>query len=380
MQKLIGKQREGMALALAMFAIVVIGALIAGAFFASNQDFRIGRNSIIAQRAFSSAEFGLNKTMAEWDQSLNLAIAVGKDTTFSYSTGDSGHADVRITRLNDYTYWVVSEGSAAVGTSQEVRRRTSSVMRLAYPAIKVGGAVTLAGGGDVKGSAVVSGLNTSPTGWNCASYPGRDTTGVAYAPGTTLNIQKPSNVVGVPQAYPDPNAGVDGNYIKFGDESWTTLVKNANVTISSGSMSPIPTGTATTCDKTLATNWGEPWRTPAAGTIAGCTNYFPIIYSSTDLSVNQGRGQGILLIEGSLTVNGRFEWDGLIIVKDDINRGNGTPVITGAVMARNANIADAGTQILGNATFQYSKCALESALRGSSRLLPAKKRAWAEMW
>jgi hypothetical protein len=104
------------------------------------------------------------------------------------------------------------------------------------------------------------------------------------------------------------------------------------------------------------------------------------VYSTTDLQINQGRGQGILLVEGSLTVNGRFEWDGLIIVKDDINKGNGTPVITGAVMARNANIADAGTDILGNATFQYSKCALESAMRGSARLLPARGRAWAEMW
>ena len=30
--------------------------------------------------------------------------------------------------------------------------------------------------------------------------------------------------------------------------------------------------------------------------------------------------------------------------------------------------------------WQYSKCALESALQGSARLLPAKHRAWAELW
>jgi hypothetical protein len=49
-------------------------------------------------------------------------------------------------------------------------------------------------------------------------------------------------------------------------------------------------------------------------------------------------------------------------------------------MARNANFQDNGSIFQGNSTFQYSKCALESALRGSARLLPAKKRAWAEMW
>ena len=379
MRSLVSKKREGMALAMAMFAIVVIGALIAGAFFASNQDFKIGRNSLVAQRAFTAAEFGLNKTMGEWDRSRNLAITVGKDTTMSYVTGDGSQSNVRITRVNGFTYWLVSEGVASPGSTIETRRRTSMVMRLAYPAVKVGGAVTLAGGGIVKGSAQVSGVNANPTGWACADYPGRDTTGVAYAPGTSLSIQKASNVVGAPQSYADPNAGVDGNYIKFGDESWNTLVKNADVTITTGGATPTPVGTATTCTKSNS-NWGENWRTPTAGTVAGCTNYFPIVYVNSDLQINQGRGQGILLVEGSLTVNGRFEWDGLIIVKDDINRGNGTPVITGAVMARNADLTDNGTQILGNATFQYSKCALESALRGSARLLPARGRAWAEMW
>lgn len=378
MRSLYRNNRDGMALAMAMFAIVVIGALIAGAFFASNQDFKIGRNSLTAQRAFSAAEFGLNKTMGEWDRSRNMAITVGRDSTMSYSTGDGAQSNVRITRLNGYTYWLVSEGVAGVGTTQETRRRTSMVMRLAYPAVKVGGAVTLAGGGTVKGSAQVSGVNANPSGWNCADYPGRDTTGVAYAPGTTLDIQKASNVIGSPQAYADPNAGVDGNYIKYGDESWNTLVKNADVTIS-GTASPLPVDNAGVCSK-VSTNWGEPWRTPTAGAVASCQTYFPIVYSTTDLQINQGRGQGILLVEGSLTVNGRFEWDGLIIVKNDINKGNGTPIITGAVMARNANIADAGTDILGNATFQYSKCALESAMRGSARLLPARGRAWAEMW
>src|SRR5690348_1801923 len=107
MRSLNRNNREGMALALAMFAIVVIGALIAGAFFASNQDFKIGRNSLVAQRAFSAAEFGLNKTMGEWDRSRNMAITVGRDSTMSYTTGDGAQSNVRITRLNGYTYWLV---------------------------------------------------------------------------------------------------------------------------------------------------------------------------------------------------------------------------------------------------------------------------------
>ena len=378
MPKFLKQNREGMALAMAMFAIVVIGALIAGAFFASTQDFRVGRNSLVAQRAFSAAEFGLNKTMAEWDTKNNLGILTGGDKTMNYSFADGGSAAIRITRLNDYSYWIVSEGSAGLNTPVETRRRTSAVLRLAYPAVKVGGAVTLAGGGTIKGSTQIYGNNKAPTGWDCANYPGRDTTAVAYAPGTTVTIQKASNAVGTPQSYADPNAADDGTYVKFGDESWVTLTQQADVILTAG-VDPFPVGDALNCTRS-ATNWGEPHRAPVADAVLGCTSYFPIIWVKGDLHVNNGRGQGILLIEGDLQVNGNFEFDGLIIVKDDIIKGNGNPVLTGAVMARNANLFDPTSEFLGNSTFQYSKCALESALRGSARLVPAKQRAWAELW
>ncbi len=383
MRTIYRNNREGMALAMSIFAIVVIGALIAGAFFASNQDFKIGRNSLVAQRAFTAAEYGLNKTMGGWDQKLNLAISVGKDTTFAYSTGDGATSSVRVTRLNDYSYWFVSEGVAGANTTVETSRRTSAVMRLAYPAVKVGGALTLAGGGYVKGSAVVSGQNVDPAGWDCASYPGRDTTAVSYAPGTTVTVQKTQNVIGNPATYADSNAGSSGTYVKYGDETWTSLVNNADITIN-GDLDPLPQGTATTCNIASPynlTNWGEPLHDGTG--VAGCQTYFPIIHVTTDFHVNNGRGQGILLIDGSLQVNGNFQFNGLIIIRDKIMRGNGNPMISGAVMAANAAINETnadGSAILGNADFQYSKCALETALRGSARLVPAKKRAWAEMW
>jgi Tfp pilus assembly protein PilX len=379
MRALYRNNREGMALAMAMFAIVVIGALIAGAFFASTQDFRIGRNSLIAQRAFTAAEFGLNKTMSGWDQTLNIKFAVGKDTTFSYNVGDGSTSTVRATRINDYTYWFVSEGTAGVGTSQEVKRRTSMVMRLAYPAVKYGGALTLAGGGTIKGSSQVYGTNANPAGWDCANYPGRDTTAVAYGPNSTLTVQKSSNAIGTPATYADPNAGTDGTYVKYGDESWTTLVNNADIKLNGDPGTVLPALNANgTCNTSLTTNWGEPLR--GTGAVTACQTYMPIIYVSTDVHLNQGRGQGVLLVDGSLYVNGSFDWYGLIIVRDQFTKANGSANIVGAAMARNASISATTNDILGNVTFQYSKCAVEMALRGSARLVPARQRAWAEMW
>src|SRR5574338_357595 len=78
------KDREGFALAVAMVAIVVIGALIAGAFFTSAQEYRIGRNSLVDQRAFTAAEAGVTQPIQGWLKQLNLSMVngatIGPDT------------------------------------------------------------------------------------------------------------------------------------------------------------------------------------------------------------------------------------------------------------------------------------------------------------
>ena len=110
-----------------------------------------------------------------------------------------------------------------------------------------------------------------------------------------------------------------------------------------------------------------------------CYNYFPIIYSAGDLHLNDGRGQGILLVDGDVQVNGNFLWSGLIVARDDFQKGNGNATIFGAVMARNANIFDP-TTITGNTTYSYSECALDRAMRGSAQVVQARERAWAELF
>ena len=132
----------------------------------------------------------------------------------------------------------------------------------------------------------------------------------------------------------------------------------------------------TSCLKS-ASNWGEPSR--IAGSVAQCYNYFPIIYAAGDLQLNDGRGQGILLVDGDVQINGTFFWTGLIVVRDDFNKGNGNATVMGAVMARNANIFDASV-VNGNTVYGYSECALDRALRGSAQVVQARERAWAELF
>ncbi len=376
------RKRRGTALLLALFAMVVLLLLSQGALVASMHEFRAGRNTLVEQRAFAVAEFGINREIASWPRERNLppptGLAFGAIDSNSVFVSQGDTARVKVTRLNDNTFWVVSTGRASIGNAAlESQRMTHMLVRIAYPTITPGGAIVTAGDITVKGNAFVTGANTNPAGWTqCSQIAGRDTFAIAYAPGVTVNIQKPTSVVNGTNA--DPAAADSNTYVRYGTESWNSLVANADIKIASGSYQPLPTGTASTCNYSASMNWGEPFR--GAGTIAGCMNYFPIIYVDGDLKLNgKGRGQGVLLVNGDVTLNGTLDWYGLIVARDDFDAGNGTAKIFGSVMSRNADLDKDNVSIGGTIDLQWSKCAVESALRGSAVLTRTRERSWVQL-
>lgn len=375
------RDRRGMALLTALFGIVVIALMISGAFFSSNQENRGGRNALVEQRAFAVAEFGLNSEVSNWDRGRNLpgGMAVGAvDSSRVYvAAGDT--ARVSITRLTPTSFWVMSEGMANIGNATlESRRQTSAYVRIAYPSITPKGAITTAGNISLTGSAIVDGRDTDPAGWGqCASIPNADVPAIVAAPGMSVSY-KTQNIPSTPKVVYDSAAADSNTYVRYGSESWNSLVSNADIVLPGGTYNSDiePIGTATTCDNTLLTNWGEPFR---PGTVAGCYGRYPIIYFSSSVKLNgNGYGQGILLVNGDLEINGKFEFYGLVIVRDDIRKGNGTANIRGSVYAANTVLADPSF-IAGNQDVVYSRCAVESALAGSAILVRVKERHWAQV-
>ena len=65
--KRIPRNERGMALAVAIFALVVVGALVAGAFFAGTQEQRVGENQRRVQTSFGVAEAGAQERVLSWD-------------------------------------------------------------------------------------------------------------------------------------------------------------------------------------------------------------------------------------------------------------------------------------------------------------------------
>jgi hypothetical protein len=379
------RERRGFAMFLSIGALVIIGVLVAGSAFVSLQEQRLGQNSMVQTRAFTVAEYGLNKIQTDWDKTPNLQMANGATFDTSYQLAGQGTANVHYVRLNDETFWIVSEGRASAGNlggSREAVKRVGAVLRLRIPTIKAEGAITAGGNVAIRGGANIQGRDSVPPGWSsdCNGISEVDKAGVIVPIGATVTTQGSSWVQGVPPTKQDPLAADQNTYIRFGDETWNTLVAQANVTLNGGTLNQVAPDSleSGSCNKANIYNWGEPKR--GLFTVGPCYNYFPIIYSNGSITLNgQGRGQGILLVNGNVAINGHFEWHGLIIVSNDIVRGNGSATVFGGVMARNEVKADESL-ITGTTHYNYSSCALERAMRGSAQVVQAKERAWTELY
>ncbi len=101
-------------------------------------------------------------------------------------------------------------------------------------------------------------------------------------------------------------------------------------------------------------NWGEPLNESAL-----CGDYFPIIHVTGDVHITGIRGQGILLVDGDMRVQGGFQFNGIVIVKGTLQTTGTGAHFNGGVVVMNENNEE--NDIRGNATINYSSCAIEKA-------------------
>jgi hypothetical protein len=117
--------------------------------------------------------------------------------------------------------------------------------------------------------------------------------------------------------------------------------------------------------------------------VAECQNYFPTIHAYGNLHLNGGsRGQGVLLVDGNLIVDGGFQFYGLVIAKGSVNlggTGSDGGKIYGGLFSQNIVINDQSI-IQGNASVQYSNCAILRALQGGAYPVPLSGHAWTQVY
>jgi hypothetical protein len=383
-----------MALAIAIFALVVVGALVAGAFFAGVQESRTAENNRRLQKAFGVTEAGINEVIADWDPGVRNVGKIypadsqvlpdaGEPGTLPYHTGAFAG---NIYKLNGELYLVDvagrdSQSIKSTLKSASARQRMGGLLRIRTVNFGIQGALTTRGGVKLAGNAAVDGRDHIPTEWGAANC---DTTGDTTKAGIrTADTSQISggagHTYGTPAIKQDTSVNT-GTFKQFGDIDYATLAAMATITIPSGNYKTNPSLNGDgTCKKTDLLNWGD-----GMNRASQCGNYFPIIHitdSTQSTTLNGDQGQGILLVDGDLSIQGAYQFYGIVLIRGSLKTAGGGATdahFWGAVMAANVDL-ELNT-LTGNATLNYSKCAITEALERTGAVSLARSRSWIQLF
>lgn len=385
MKRILHDER-GMALAVAIFALVVVGALVAGAFFAGTQEQRVGENQRRVQQSFGVAEAGAQERVMSWvpDQMNKRnaypedSVVIGPNATAPNGTGSYGGYSYKLGPnifLIDVTGRDRSSAAGPIAGGGGARQRLGLITRIAPIDFGIHASLTTQGGVSLSGNANVNGADQIPTGWTSCDPPGASQPGIRDN-GSNVSTSGNGAVTGNPPVVNDPTIN-NNTFNTFGGATYAQLAARATITLGPGTYKTNPAfDGAGQCDRTNLTNWGDGMNPASA-----CGSYFPIIHITGDATLNGDQGQGILLVDGTLSVQGSYQFFGITIVQGDLKTAGGGSTdahFWGGVMAQNADLSV--QNLSGKATLNYSSCSILAALQATSPISMMRSRGWVQLY
>ncbi len=396
------KNERGMALAIAIVALVIVGALIAGALFSGTQEQRVAENVRRVQASFGVAEEGVYDIIRGWsavaakqkyaDLYPYPAVPPAHDTAlFGRTTAKSktGSYSGEMYKLNDQLYMIDMTAQDTMSLAGRIRgggasQRLGLLTRIRPLQVNTQAAVTSGGADVVVGSASIDGNDHAPTGW--AGFPPLDSAKAGIRTQSDGNVSTSGHptLIGNPPVLKDPTLA-DSSFTHYGDVTYTDLASSATITVAaqnfSNSIAPAVVGGV--CDHTGNNAWLN-WGSPSTPT-GPCGGFFPIIHITGNGAVINGQeGQGLLLVDGSLSIQGGFQFYGVVIIKGSLKTSGGgsTPAhFWGTVMVQDtAQFTDTTNNISGSANLLYSKCAIIKALAKTGVGSMMRSRGWVQLY
>lgn len=367
--------RDGFALPVALLAMMVIGAIVTGGFYASSQASRISNSTDLGSQAFYVAEYGLEEKLGTWKNAVLDTIE--KSHTFDTVTVSSGGQElgtyvVTVRRIGLQVFLMTSEGRVQAGPSNTSVRRIGTIVRTVSPSLPALSALSIYGGLTAGGSSEIRGNDSGGPG--CVQT---DTvSGVTAYDSTLVAEGNKERITGKPPV--DQDASLDTAALSdFGamdlDDLRAAATKIYSAGESENGMTPTTTVNAdgvNLCDTSVRSNWGDP------SGVGPCANEFPIIWAQGDLHLKTGQGQGILIVDGDLTASGNFDFYGIVIVLGELYTTGTGNHLEGNVIVQGHGQLDSESTTLGNSLVQYSKCRIDKAFNAAVRPRPLGKRSW----
>jgi hypothetical protein len=377
------RPRRGVALAVALMAMVLIGAMIAGASYFAMQNGRASDNSRRVVQAGSVVEAAIADVVHNWNPVTYNVLAKGDSITIAQTVSpqSKGTYQGKLYKLSDKTYLIdLTAWDAANSRTRGAgaRQRLATLLRIVPLQIRTTAALTIAdkvifGGGN----SIVQGADQIPAGWNPNCPPAGAAVAGVIAKDTGDIRGSLGQYTGVPDKSIMPTLDSMA-YTRFGGLTYWQLAATATFDIAPGAIAPGPAVNAGACVTSTPTNWGD-----GMNPTAPCGNFFPTVHinggptSTTTLA--SGQGQGILLVDGDLVVSGTWTYYGVLIVRGTFKTtGVGAPKVYGTVLAKTVDFTSTGVGAAA-AVVNYSACVLDRSMNSTSRVSPMRSRGYVRM-
>ncbi len=359
--------RRGFALLLTLLVLAVLSVLLAGGFFLARLELAAGRGLAASTRALSRAEQGLDAVLSPWDPSFDSLPALVDTILTSGNAGPRLLERRTLTRLMERVFLLRSEAIVTGPSGDTLARREVAAFVHAPPLLPdIRAALSAVDSVTLSSTARLSGIDTVPAWPGCgppdsavAALLLRDTT---LAGGTSC----PTCLTGSPRIREDTMFS-PGALDRLGLMRASLLARQADL-LASGAVTPLPVASASVCAASAPGNWGDPGGGP-------CGGWYPVIHAPGDIVIVGGTGQGVLIVDGDLTLGGGAVFAGLVVVRGRVSAGAGGGLVLGAIRAGAADLQTPS----GILKIAYSTCVLRRVLAAAARPIPLPGHWWIEV-
>ena len=315
--------------------VIVVGAvttlLALSTTTASWRAYRASHTALAGQRAYYAAESAIEAQIGAWAESVAPTLLVGDEQRHLLLTPAGDTVEVRTRRTHPLVVWLYARAlrdrqGAPVRAVQAVTR----AMRLAPPRLPLHAAVTVLGSADIPRDALLSGNDIPRAGDACGPYRESASVGalaVSHLVGDTtraaLRLTTPDSLRSI----------VDAAWPRVAQRSTRTGPFAAPVSLAAQALPP-----------------SQPTALPAAQMILG---------DSVTL-VGRSEWHGLLVIDGALILRGSLEVNGILVVRGHIDSRAGELLVRGQVLV--VDRFTHGSAFGNNDRVTYDGCAVPLAL------------------
>ena len=376
------RDEGGIALAVAIFALVVLAAIVAGGYYSAGQEYQIGRAMKSVTASFYAAEVGIAELVNGWEPATYNAMLPGDTLPLGPLVLEGGARFSAIAvRVDDDSnplkryFYLESVGTPPVGLGE--RRQAAAARTRFHDQICCNAAMKILGSIDTVSAPTeprISGFDQIPAVWppsTCTEFPLIDVAGVIVEEVDSIGLD-PGQIEGNPSIVEDTFMTA-ASLFTFADLTYDDIAQIANHQLD-GSVNPkvqpsLDAGGE--CDRSDPNNWGAP-----EDPNHPCFDYFPIIHITNGVELTGNRaGQGILLMDADITLTSPFRFYGILLMQDDLELNAQSQVFGGALVGGDFKIQGNKPRVY------YSQCAVKRAVRlsrlANGHLLP--RRAWVEI-